>query len=342
MGCLPWRVFFLSLMLHFLASAAWTQWIGFRDLRWGMELEEVADLYEAEPVEHVSGEFTGPVYADTVFSEEATVSYLISGNTGLRGVQIYFEDDSGKVFWEICKRLFVTHRVDFLHSTEIRVIGPGVIGYAIYEWNSGTYLFFMDNAIVKEEEEVSGHGVFEVSPLQEAIWTGSKEDVAASLAAGEDVNAPGYDGWLPITWAAWESREEIVKLLLEGGADPNRSNNGDYSLLHSVSWMGHLEATELLIEAGAEVNAQDATGSTPLHEAVMGQKAEIVALLLRAGADVDQRGPYGAPPPLFGSSVAARRHDNGCIAPQRCGSRRPGPGRGTGWDDIPHDNRCPW
>jgi hypothetical protein len=75
------------------------------------------------------------------------------------------------------------------------------------------------------------------------IWNaardGNIETVKQHLAAGEDVNAKGYDGWTPLHFAAYNGRKEIAELLITKGADVNAPLGDGLTPLDGVIiWLG--------------------------------------------------------------------------------------------------------
>ncbi len=140
-------------------------------------------------------------------------------------------------------------------------------------------------------------GGFNLTPLQQAAWSGDLEAVKALLSHKPDVNvvegqSPGrsalnyavnfYENHPAIT------NMEIVDLLLANGANVNP----DYSVLFDTE--NRPDLMEYLLEKGANPNVQDGNGDTPLHRAILSDRTNGVAAILRHHPNLSIRYKNGA------------------------------------------------
>lgn len=119
---------------------------------------------------------------------------------------------------------------------------------------------------------------------------GSVNEVAACLAAGENVNAISVHHFSALMIAAQQGQAAVTALLLQAGADVSLTHPNGRTALHLAACGGHLETVRLLVSHGANVNAASRGGDTPALEAAEFNRAEVVAYLHEKGADPDVRG----------------------------------------------------
>jgi len=124
------------------------------------------------------------------------------------------------------------------------------------------------------------------SPLVCAVrrtGPGSRDVIAALLAAGADVNRPDGVGCTPLAEAGRARRDDAAAIaadLLAGGADPNGSTRFEQSPLHWATDPSHgTQLVTLLLAAGANPRVTDAEGRTPLDWAVEQDSFDAVRLL---------------------------------------------------------------
>jgi hypothetical protein len=149
--------------------------------------------------------------------------------------------------------------------------------------------------------------------LNVASWRGHVGVVAALLAAGADVDAPGADGSSSLTEAACNGHLETVQALVAAGADINRrDDNGGSAASYAIrggceavaaylcalpqaapgthiaaaAWLGDVELVRNFIARGADVEERGSRDRTCLALAARRGHVEVVCVLLEAGADV--------------------------------------------------------
>jgi len=146
---------------------------------------------------------------------------------------------------------------------------------------------------------------------ERAAVEGMKERVAARIAAGDNVNARGKDGFTALDKAVKNKKKEYAAELREhggqhtllyaaeegikgmvvahiaAGSDVNARGSDEKTPVHHAAINGHIEALTLLIGAGGDVNAGDKDEKTPVHHAAVNGHVEALTLLIEAGGDVN-------------------------------------------------------
>jgi ankyrin repeat protein len=89
-------------------------------------------------------------------------------------------------------------------------------------------------------------GRFGDRPLHVACIRGLMEEIAALVAAGADVNAPGENGNTPLHEAVGQASEPVVKYLLQHGAAHSQKNDDGQSSIDLARLMGRSELAMLL------------------------------------------------------------------------------------------------
>jgi ankyrin repeat protein len=143
-------------------------------------------------------------------------------------------------------------------------------------------------------------GGFNLTPLQQAVWSGRMEAVKALLAHKPDVNAVNADNRTALHYgisvymnAAFSGStnnvgKEIMELLLANGAD---INHGYPILLAASHYAKNTGLIEFLLDKGANVNVQENNrGETALDLAIVSGNKEALQLMLRHHPDLKLHG----------------------------------------------------
>ena len=91
-----------------------------------------------------------------------------------------------------------------------------------------------------------------VRAFHEVVETGSLEELRAALAAGANVNAPGYCGATALMVAIHAQDLDKIKLLLEAGADPELTDDFNHTALRAAVQCDFVEAVRLLLSLGID------------------------------------------------------------------------------------------
>ncbi|KAG7473967.1 hypothetical protein MATL_G00101510 [Megalops atlanticus] len=100
-----------------------------------------------------------------------------------------------------------------------------------------------------------------------ACSAGDREEVAALLLQGADINHANIDGMTALHQACIDENVEVVQFLVESGSDINRGDNEGWTPLHAAASCGFLQIAKYLIEHGAQVGAVNSEGELPLDVA---------------------------------------------------------------------------
>ncbi|KAG5839854.1 hypothetical protein ANANG_G00209510 [Anguilla anguilla] len=100
-----------------------------------------------------------------------------------------------------------------------------------------------------------------------ACSAGDREEVAALLRQGADINHANIDGLTALHQACIDENAEMVQFLVESGSDVNRGDNEGWTPLHAAASCGFLQITKYLIEHGARVGVVNSEGELPLDVA---------------------------------------------------------------------------
>ncbi|XP_043980483.1 protein phosphatase 1 regulatory subunit 12A isoform X4 [Gambusia affinis] len=111
-----------------------------------------------------------------------------------------------------------------------------------------------------------------------ACSAGDREEVAALLRQGADINHANVDGLTALHQACIDENAEMVQFLVENGSDVNRGDNEGWTPLHAAASCGFIQITKYLIEHGANVGAVNSEGELPLDVA----NEDVMERLLRA------------------------------------------------------------
>lgn len=137
-------------------------------------------------------------------------------------------------------------------------------------------------------------GGFNLTPLQQAAWSGKQEAVKALLAHKPDVNATTGSGDTALTYAFVADSKEIFNLLLDNGAD---INHGRSALAECMIYGGGKDSwPEFLLSKGADPNRKgtDADRFVPIIQAILNGNTNYVASLLKYHVDLNTRYVNGA------------------------------------------------
>jgi len=137
-------------------------------------------------------------------------------------------------------------------------------------------------------------GGFNLTPLQQAAWSGKLEAVKALLAHKPDVNATTESGDTALTYSFVADSKEIFNLLLENGAD---INHGRSALAECMIYGGGKDSwPEFLLSKGADPNRKgtDADRFVPIIQAIINGNTNYVAALLKYHVDLNTRYINGA------------------------------------------------
>ncbi|XP_059190613.1 protein phosphatase 1 regulatory subunit 12A isoform X2 [Centropristis striata] len=100
-----------------------------------------------------------------------------------------------------------------------------------------------------------------------ACSAGDREEVAALLRQGADINHANIDGLTALHQACIDENAEMVQFLVESGSDVNRGDNEGWTPLHAAASCGFIQIAKYLIEHGARVGAVNSEGELPLDVA---------------------------------------------------------------------------
>ncbi|XP_056137537.1 protein phosphatase 1 regulatory subunit 12A isoform X3 [Lampris incognitus] len=100
-----------------------------------------------------------------------------------------------------------------------------------------------------------------------ACSAGDREEVAALLGQGADVNHANIDGLTALHQACIDENAEMVQFLVENGSEVNRGDNEGWTPLHAAASCGFIQIAKYLIEHGAHVGAVNSEGELPLDVA---------------------------------------------------------------------------
>ncbi|KAM9569903.1 protein phosphatase 1 regulatory subunit 12A-like isoform 2-T2 [Salvelinus alpinus] len=121
-----------------------------------------------------------------------------------------------------------------------------------------------------------------------ACSAGDREEVAALLRQGADINHANIDGLTALHQACIDENAEMVQFLVESGSDVNRGDNEGWTPLHAAASCGFIQITKYLIEHGARVGAVNSEGELPLDVATEDAMERLLkAEIRKQGVDVD-------------------------------------------------------
>ncbi len=126
----------------------------------------------------------------------------------------------------------------------------------------------LDLAVENEKEEVAAvlraHGARH--SLRGAAQKGMEDEVAARIAAGQDVNARDEYGRTALHLAAKYGYGGIVEALLKAGCNADvQDTEDDRTALHLAAAGGHGGIAEALLKAGCNADIQDRSGTSAVE-----------------------------------------------------------------------------
>ncbi|KAM9375943.1 protein phosphatase 1 regulatory subunit 12A isoform 3-T3 [Pholidichthys leucotaenia] len=131
-----------------------------------------------------------------------------------------------------------------------------------------------DRTDAEARETLSGSGTrrAKIRFAQGAVFmaacsAGDREEVAALLRQGADINHANVDGLTALHQACIDENAEMVQFLVESGSDINRGDNEGWTPLHAAASCGFIQISKYLIEHGAHVGAVNSEGELPLDVA---------------------------------------------------------------------------
>ena len=156
--------------------------------------------------------------------------------------------------------------------------------------------YAVDNDKVEAAAVLRAHGA--VCSLKSVAQKGMSDEVEASIAAGQDVNArDSLHQETPLHKAARRGHTKTVEALVHANADVCAQDKyNKYTPLHWAVVRGHVETIEALVQAKADVGAQDKWKYTPLHWAAYKGHAKMIEPLVNAKADICAQNRYGKTP----------------------------------------------
>ncbi|XP_077372821.1 protein phosphatase 1 regulatory subunit 12A isoform X2 [Festucalex cinctus] len=122
-----------------------------------------------------------------------------------------------------------------------------------------------------------------------ACSAGDREEVAALLRQGADINHANVDGLTALHQACIDENAEMVQFLVESGSTVNTGDNEGWTPLHAAASCGFIQIAKYLIEHGAHVGAVNSEGELPLDVATEDPMERLLkAEIKKQGIDVDQ------------------------------------------------------
>ncbi|XP_047451897.1 protein phosphatase 1 regulatory subunit 12A isoform X2 [Mugil cephalus] len=122
-----------------------------------------------------------------------------------------------------------------------------------------------------------------------ACSAGDREEVAALVRQGADINHANIDGLTALHQACIDENAEMVQFLVENGSDVNRGDNEGWTPLHAAASCGFIQIAKYLIEHGARVGVVNSEGELPLDVATEDAMERLLkGEIKKQGVDVDK------------------------------------------------------
>ncbi len=142
-----------------------------------------------------------------------------------------------------------------------------------------------------------------VAAFVDDVQRGNAKRVKAAIAAGQDPNAQGNEGFRPIHFIFPAKTAEVARILLIAGADPNARMANQNTALHYAVQQPNPDFTAVLLEYRADPNAKGASDEPVLINALSSTASDvIIRMLAKAGADINL--VWGGYSPLQAAIVA--------------------------------------
>jgi ankyrin repeat protein len=122
--------------------------------------------------------------------------------------------------------------------------------------------------------------------IHRAARLGNSQEVLASLAQGENVDAVSIHHFTPLMLAAREGHLRTVTLLLDKGANVNLAHPNGRTALHLASSAGHEKIVQALLLGGANINIVSKRGDSPAIEAAHFNRIGGIEILRSYQADM--------------------------------------------------------
>ena len=133
-----------------------------------------------------------------------------------------------------------------------------------------------DQLLKADDIKLEARAINGDTALMLACFLGNTEAVKKLIAAGAEINQPG---WAPLHYAAAKGNTEIIALLLEHFAYIDTESPNKTTPLMMAVHSGNLDAVSLLLQEGADPRLKNMQGMTALNFAEEIEQREIAALL---------------------------------------------------------------
>ncbi|TMS05749.1 Protein phosphatase 1 regulatory subunit 12B [Larimichthys crocea] len=155
-----------------------------------------------------------------------------------------------------------------------------------------------------------------------ACSAGDREEVAALLRQGADINHANIDGLTALHQACIDENAEMVQFLVESGSDVNRGDNEGWTPLHAAASCGFIQIAKYLIEHGAHVGAVNSEGELPLDVATEDAMERLLkGEIKKQGIDVDKARKEEERIMLQDAMAGAGRRRHSHTSPKHQGNR---------------------
>ena len=126
-----------------------------------------------------------------------------------------------------------------------------------------------------------------IQALFDAVQSGDRQKISASLATGIDPNIKSAQGQIALNQAVIARDLNTAQVLVAAGANPNRTGLGGLLPLQHAVIAQDINMMAVLIRGGADLQTIGAQRQTALVTAAQNGYVPGVALLAKQGADID-------------------------------------------------------